>query len=129
MEQQQKMWDETAIVSLLMASKAACARAVLALYARQTEDERSEGATRHSNGRGFSAYDAEFMTSIAKALPRYNMNLTDKQLARCRKILPRYRRQLLEIAQEKGAPVKTKGKAPDVITSTQQHPEPAWGQF
>jgi len=129
MDQQTKAWDEDAIVNLLMSSKAACARAVLALYARQTEDEQRQGSTTHSNGRGFSAYDAEFMTSIAKALPRYNMNLTDKQLARCRKILPRYRRQLLEIAQEKGAPVAVKGKAPDVITSTKKAPEPAWGQF
>lgn len=105
-----KVWTEQDIVALLMKNDQAVARAVLALYARQTEDEQAGETTRHVNGRGFNSRDAAFMTSIAKALPKWNNRMTPRQLVACRKILPKYRRQLLEIAEERGATVNPKPK-------------------
>lgn len=125
-----RVWTEDQIVELLQTSKMACARAVIALYDRQTESEKELGETNVENGRGFSAYDAEFMSSIAVALPKWNMNLTSRQLAVCRKVLPKYRRQLAEIANEKEAARAMETSAhpmPPAQPATQA--QSSWGRF
>lgn len=105
-----QVWTEADIVALLNRDDRAVAKAVLALYARQTSDEQTCSETRHSNGRGFNSRDAAFMSSIAVALPKWNNRMTPKQLTACRRILPKYRRQLLEIAGENGVQINTKPK-------------------
>lgn len=66
---------------------------LLYLYARQTEDEKGGKRTEHSNGIGFSAFDAQFGTDMAeKVLAGYS--LTEKQLNAISKMLVKYRRQL-----------------------------------
>lgn len=88
------------IVALLETNDLALARAILALNERQTADERASEHTRVVNGRGFNKHDAPFLTSIAKALPRWNSHMTPRQIARARPMVKKYWRQLLEIAQE-----------------------------
>ena len=68
-------------------------RALLYLYGRQTDDERSGGYTAHENGQGFSAVDAPFLTSLAEQV-KNGRSLTLKQTEVARRILKRYRRQL-----------------------------------
>jgi hypothetical protein len=51
---------------LLTTSDRAVERAIVCLYNRQTADEKSEGNTKHSNGRGFSASDAPKGSYMAK---------------------------------------------------------------
>ena len=91
-----KVWNKEAIVDLLMTNDRAVVRAIKVLYARQTEDEQRAEQTKHTNGVGFNGPDAAFLSSIAKALPRYNDRMTPKQIAKARKMLPKYHRQLLE---------------------------------
>lgn len=100
-----QVWTKESIQQLIKTNDAAVARAILALYARQTDAERSTAHTSVENGIGFNKIDAPFLTSIAKALPRYNMHMTPRQLATARKMLPKYWRQLLQVAGEKGAAV------------------------
>jgi hypothetical protein len=57
------------------------------------------------NGRGFNSRDAEFLSDIAQKRPRYNDNVTDRQLARIRPMLRKYWRQLLEEIEERGGQV------------------------
>lgn len=102
---QATVWDKARVQNLIATNKGAVVRAIKVLYARQTADEQSIGETRVQNGRGFNSRDANFLTSIAKALPRYNDNMTDKQLRAARKMLPKYWRQLLEEIEEKGGQV------------------------
>lgn len=95
------------ILVLLANSQAALERAIIVLQGRQTADERVAGATKHVNGRGWSAYDAGYMGQIydwimvGKAL---GTTLTAGQAAACRKIVVKYVGQLLEEAQAKATP-------------------------
>lgn len=97
-------------MSMLIASrerqKKVVGRALVALYKRQTEDEKTSLQTKHDNSRGFSAPDAKSGTLCAKYFLRHG-TLQDWQFAnwmREEKGLPRiakYVRQLNEIALAK----------------------------
>lgn len=73
--------------------------AIKYLYNEQTQDEKSSGSTREHNGRGFNAYDAEFMSSLAEWLladPNHKLSAKQKEVAR--KKLKRYKTQLTALA-------------------------------
>ena len=85
------------------------ARALLAIFARQTADEVSTKRTRETNGRGFNQLDASFMTSMAQTVMRsaYMENgreryrISDKQCAVLARVMPKYSGQLYEIYVQK----------------------------
>lgn len=72
-------------------------RAILAIYARQTADERADGATRHVNGRGFNSRDAGYGSYLAKWI-QSGRSLSGRHLARARKMAVRYSGQLIPAA-------------------------------
>ena len=95
------------IIHLLNTNDRAIERAVLAISARQTEDERRDEITKYHNGQGWRPCHAAIGVSMAKFIER-NGSLTPKQIAYWRtpndKGVPRihiYARQLLKIAQER----------------------------
>lgn len=59
------------------------------IYNNQTGDEKCGAYTRHDNGKGFSGYDANFLTSIYLLLKRGG-NLSPKQGTIVAKLLPKY---------------------------------------
>lgn len=73
--------------------------AILALYERQTEDEKAEGSAKVYNRMGFNKFDAAFMTSLAEQLLADKF-LSAKQLGAAQKVLKKYAGQLLRIAKE-----------------------------
>jgi hypothetical protein len=85
-------------------------RGILAIYARQTADEKSSNTTKHTNGVGFNGRDAAILSSFAKQIrvwqvtePRdrkYSRPLSPKQFAAARKMMPKYAGQLARIAEE-----------------------------
>ena len=107
-----KIWTKGDVQNLIMTNDKAVVKAIKCLYARQTEGEKQAGVAVVHNGRGFNSKDAAFFTSIAKALPRYNDNMTYRQLATSRKMLPKYWRQLLEVIVERGGQVEGLPKPP-----------------
>lgn len=74
-------------------------RGLLAIYQRQTAEEKSSGSTLAHNGRGFSATDAGFCTDIAMRLEDGAV-LSYKQLLVIRKIMRKYVGQLVKITRE-----------------------------
>jgi DNA-binding transcriptional regulator YiaG len=78
-------------------------RGCLAIYAKQTADEREAEQTREDNGVGFTGTDAEILSSFAKQIQRWEQDkrfpspLSDKQLAILHKRMPKYAGQLLRI--------------------------------
>lgn len=72
-------------------------RALVALYKCQTEDEQAMGMTKYRNGRGFTAFDAEILSSFARQVDR-GRPLSGKQLAIAAKKMPKYAKQLHRIA-------------------------------
>lgn len=67
---------------------------LVALWERQTEDEREDGQTRHLNGMGFTGVDAPIDSSFAQQFLKRGF-LTPKQVAIGRRILGKYAGQLV----------------------------------
>jgi hypothetical protein len=84
-------------------------RALKAVYARQTADERGAEITVHQNGRGFTGFDAHILSSFAKQVEKWEAAaerqfpspLSPKQMATARKMMGKYWAQLIEVADEK----------------------------
>jgi hypothetical protein len=73
---------------------------ILAIYSKQTADEKRANATLRSDGCGFNAYDVETLSIYAKQLLKGN-HLDPVQRGKARHKMLKYSGQLLKIAQEK----------------------------
>ena len=101
------MITKTLIVELLQSNDKAVGRALVALYARQTESEKCTEATLNNNGEGFTPADAFIGGSMAKFFADRGY-LTAKQLEYWRKPnakgtprICKYAGQLLLVAEAK----------------------------
>jgi len=92
-----KIWTTEEIKALLAESDKAVARAILAIYNRQTEDEQAIKETSESNGVGYNGVDANFMSSLAQFYQAKGF-LTTGQVKYGRKAIMKYAGQLTEIA-------------------------------
>lgn len=75
-------------------------RALLAIYEFQTAEEQDLGATVEHNKVGFSGADADILTSFAEQV-KSGRTLSRKQMAVLFKRMPKYWRQLINIAESK----------------------------
>jgi len=91
------LWTEEKIVHLLTNNNEAVARALVAIYNRQTQDEKSAENTHWRNNIGFSGADAHLGTYYAKWVLK-GRQLSGKHLEKARQMALKYRRQLLSIA-------------------------------
>ncbi len=72
-------------------------RGLIAIWNKQTEDEKQVKDTKHSNGVGFNGRDAEFLSSLAERLSFQGM-LSQNQMKYARKCMLKYSGQLRRIA-------------------------------
>lgn len=75
-------------------------RGLLAIYAHQTADEQASGDVAEDNGVGFTGADGEILSSFAQRVES-GRDLTDRQMELLFKKMPKYGRQLMNIADEK----------------------------
>lgn len=94
---------KTQIIAMLASNNRAVERALVALYHRQTVDEQHTSTTKHSNGVGFNAKDAEYATYLAKWVLS-GRRLTGSHLAAGRRIATYYARQLAEMSETRCVP-------------------------
>ena len=94
---EQKIWTVEEVKVLLAESDKAVARAILAIYNRQTEDEKAIKETSESNGVGYNGVDANFMSSLAQFYQSKGFQ-TAGQVKYGRKAIVKYAGQLTEIA-------------------------------
>jgi len=73
-------------------------RALVRIYANQTEDERCAHATKHDNGIGFTGADAEILSSFAEQVNK-GQTLSPKQMALLFKKIPKYAKQLESVSK------------------------------
>jgi uracil DNA glycosylase len=76
-------------------------RGLIVLLNAQTHEEQNMEATVEHNKVGFSAFDAEILTSIAKQL-KDRGTLSPKQMALVFKRMPKYAGQLLKVSRKQG---------------------------
>ena len=103
------MVTKAEIVAMLKTNDKAVARALVALNARQTADERSQETVKYDNGQGFRPCHARMGTSMANFYTKFGY-LSPKQVAYWRKLdrtgkmrIEIYAGQLLIVAQAKAA--------------------------
>ena len=94
------IYTQDAIRAMIVNSDQAVERAILAIYARQTDSEKAQGETTKLNGVGFNGAHARVGSYYARWL-KSGKNLTGKHLEKGRKIALRYTRQLADIANQK----------------------------
>ena len=101
-----KNWTKESILGLLdqwtipgQENGKAMFRALHSLYERQTVSEQATHESREQNGRGFTKFDAELLSDIAKKSEKYE-SLTPKQTQLVGRRIRKYHRQLVEIANE-----------------------------
>jgi len=102
----EKIWDKETVRENLLRSDKWVYRAVVALYNRQTDEEKVISDTKDRNFRGFNAFDAEILTSFADQIQqwescgynKYQNPLSRKQMAIARKKVLKYSGQLARIA-------------------------------
>ena len=92
-----RTWSEEEIKNLVQTNDKVLYGALKKLYACQTSEEQAWASTHESNGVGFNAIDAEFLTSVSNFLLDKGY-LTDKQKVIVRKKLVKYNKQLTRLA-------------------------------
>lgn len=93
-------WTKASIIHLLRTKDEAVDHAMVALYHRQTYDEKQETTTKHTNHMGFSAAHASLGSYYARWVLRKNL-LTGRHLEKAREMAIYYAGQLAEIANSK----------------------------
>jgi hypothetical protein len=83
-------------------------KGLLRIYTFQTDHEKQAQATTDANGAGFTAFDAELLTSYADQY-KAKSYLTAKQIAVLHKMMPKYAGQLYRYA--KAQPKTTSAEA------------------
>lgn len=81
----------------LQTSRSWMLRGLVVIFNRQTLSEQTSETTHDHNNRGFTATDAEFLTSLAKQHLKGRV-LSQKQMSYLAKIMPKYWAQILEVA-------------------------------
>jgi hypothetical protein len=100
-------WTPDEIRALLDRSLEAVERAVVAIYRRQTEDEKEAYETKHHNCVGFAACHAGLGTYYAKWILS-GKHLSGSHVERARRIVRHYAGQLHQIAVSNTQTLETK---------------------
>lgn len=95
-----KAWDKESIKDLLDRNDKAVYRAILLIYSFQTDEEKYMGTTKTVNGKGFSKFDVEVLSSFAIQLRR-GQELTLKQMYVARPKIKKYAGQILQYMKDR----------------------------
>lgn len=94
-----KIWKLDEIRYLLETNDKAVINGLIAIYNKQTADEKVVNETKHSNGVGFTGADAKVLSNMAKyAIAKGG--LTEKQFIYVKKEIGKYAGQLTKIANK-----------------------------
>lgn len=91
--QERPAWTDPRPLALPEWTDAEIIEGLLAMYLRQTEDERVGHGTRWENGIGYNGVDAEFGTSLAEQI-HLGKTLSERQIHAARRMLVKYQTQL-----------------------------------
>lgn len=93
----QKQW-EAYLKKLIKTNEKALLKSILLIYDNQTNDEKEIGKSVEDNKVGFSKWDAEEMSDIAKKL-KQNKELSLNEIVHARLVMPKYWKQLMIISK------------------------------
>ena len=76
------------------------AQHLVKIYQQQTDDEKNMEQSQQQNGVGFTAYDADFLSSLAKQYIE-RRSLSPTQMALLMKRMPKYAKQILGMVNQR----------------------------
>jgi hypothetical protein len=136
------MWTKATIQHLLNTNDLAVERAIVAIYDRQTQDEKVASCTKHHNARGFRKNHDHTGSYFARIIlkgwrqpeGKKHVHLNPVKLTKARGIVLHYGRQLAEIANAKqGITVPPKRRRSRTVVTTSDargsHREPPVGSW
>lgn len=94
-----KIWTKEKISNGILSNNSWVERGVVAIYNKQTEDEKMVEDTIKKNGVGYSGADAKLMTYYAKWIIS-GKHLSGNHLEKARKRILKYTTQLTKIANK-----------------------------
>jgi len=101
------LWTPAMIREKILASDKMLERSISKIYAQQTTSEQNIGATVEHNKIGFTAFDAEFLSSLAQQLERHahlgtreGQRLSSAQIPVARRKMVKYAKQLSKLVAE-----------------------------
>ena len=92
-----KIWTVEEIKDLVLNNDRAVVKGVVRIFELQTYTEQNSENTINHNGVGFGAFDAAFLSSLAKQV-KNGRTLTDNQIKFARPKIAKYAKQLTRIA-------------------------------
>jgi hypothetical protein len=92
-------WTPARIRAKILESDTMLERSIVKIFERQTTDEQQLDITVERNGVGFTGFDAEFLSSLAKRIID-GRHLTQPQIAIARLRMVKYAKQLSKIIAE-----------------------------
>jgi hypothetical protein len=92
-------WTPEMVKQKIATSDEAVKKALLRIYSFQTEDEKIQHSTHHTNGKGFNGVDAQILTSFCEQLLKKGW-LSQKQIQLARKKVIKYSRQIFDWMKE-----------------------------
>jgi hypothetical protein len=95
-----KKWTKEEVKAKLESDDKWLVRGLLAIHARQTEEEKTTETTKEQNGTGFNSVDANILTDLVNQYKRTNGYLSVRQIALIRKKMVKYAGQLTRIANK-----------------------------
>ncbi len=95
-----KKWTKEEVAAKLESDDKWLVRGLLAIHARQTEEEKATETTKEQNGIGFNGVDANILTDLVNQYKRTNGYLSVRQIALIRKKMKKYAGQLARIANK-----------------------------
>lgn len=98
-EEESHILTKEKIQTMLLTNDKWLLAGLLAIYNKQTLDEKDKQETKETNGIGFNGMDSKILSSLAEGYIKYK-KLTEKQKNVVRKLLPKYSGQLLKIANK-----------------------------
>src|SRR5271166_4590411 len=131
-------WTQDRIIGLLERSDLAVERAIVALYDRQTQDEKADSHTKHTNHRGFRKNHDHTGSFFARIIlkgwkqdgNKNRTHLNPYKLAKARGIVLHYSRQLSEEANvrasQKRPVAATKATTSTSSESLREPPVGSW---
>lgn len=93
----QNEW-RTHLKQLIKGNDKALLHSILAIYERQTPEERTSRQSVVDNKVGFTKWDAEEMSDIARKI-KEGIPLSSNEMIHARIVMPKYWRQLMEISK------------------------------
>ena len=94
-----KIAVQSYVKNMLGTNKGWAQKALLRIYAHQTEDEQKHESTEDMNGVGFTGVDGEILSSFSSQLIRRG-SLSDKQMAIVYQKMPKYWNQIIMLSDQ-----------------------------